>query len=202
MKKILILAASFAICFSLSAQGKSGEKGKDKQKNKDNAAQVDDKGKNKDKEKANDDKAKNDEHDRKIWDGVAGTSDCGKPSKNQPAKVRSNFKRDYPNAINVRWTKCRGDWTATFGNGIFLSTAVYHANGDRRDTRTPVTRNEMPRIILDSVFKKRPGINIGDIIRIELPGKLNEIFRIKTGADAGAEFLFFNKLGEMVRYDY
>ena len=202
MKKILILAASFAICLSLSAQGKSGEKGKDKQKKKDNTTQVDDKGKRENKETPADEKTKNDEHDRKVWDSVSDAGNCGKPSKNQPAKVRSSFQRDYPNAVNVRWTKCRGDWTATFSGGLFRSTAVYHANGDRRDTRTPVTRNEMPRITLDSVFKKRPGINIGDVIKIELPGKLDEIFRIKAGTDVGSEFLFFNKLGEMIKYDY
>ncbi|HEX4875819.1 MAG TPA: hypothetical protein VFV31_04055, partial [Chitinophagaceae bacterium] len=151
---------------------------------------------------ASDEKTKNEEHDRKVWDGVSGTGDCGKPSKNQPAKVRSSFQRDYPNAMNVRWTKCRGDWTTTFSGGLFRSTAVYHANGDRRDTRTPITRNEMPRITLDSIFKRRPGINIGDVIKIELPGKLDEIFRIKSGTDAGPEFMFFNKLGELVKYDY
>jgi hypothetical protein len=38
-----------------------------------------------------------------------------------------------------------------------MSTALYHANGERRDTRTPITRNEMPRNVLDAIFKRSPG---------------------------------------------
>lgn len=222
MKKLFLFIAAVFLSFSLLGQGNSGGKGK----SKDNSAtsqtnnpadmqehgngknKVKDKNKGKEEddkdngEKYKQEKAKNDEHDRKVWDGVEGTDGCGKLSKKQPAKVRSSFKQDYPNAMNVRWSKCRGDWTASFGNGVFQSTAIYHANGERRDTRTPVTQKEMPKIILDSIFKKRPKFNLGDIIKIEKPGSLEEIFRLKDTNESGVEFLFFNKLGEAIKYDY
>src|SRR4030095_608387 len=96
-----------------------------------------------------------DEHSKKVWEGTSGNSGNGpKASKNQPAKVRAAFQRDYPNAANISWNKYRSDWTASFGNGLYRSTAVYHANGERRDTRTPVTTKEMPRNVWDSIFKR------------------------------------------------
>jgi hypothetical protein len=202
----------FAAVFSLTAtaQGNSGNKGKSKNNpsaQTDNPANsggqgntgTKDKGKNKEKE----DKIKNEEHDRKVWDGVNGTSGCGKVSKNQPAKVRQNFQRDYPNAGNVRWTKCRGDWTATFGNGVFLSTAIYHANGDRRDTRTPVNQDNIPRRVLDEIFKKRPvDTRIDDAVKIEVPNVVKEIFRIKNVLEGKTQFDYFDADGVKVDYSY
>lgn len=223
MKKLLLLCLFAASGLVLAAQGNSGNKGNQGQSGRDNSGPAisadttplnvpkskskitkakGNKGQNNQAGDANQrEKQQREAHDKKVWDGVNGAEGCGLPSKNQPAKVRASFSRDYPSVVNVRWTKCRGDWTATFANGPFMSTAVYHANGDRRDTRTPVVREQLPRVVLDSVFKRRPGINIGDVIRIELPGGLQDLFRIRT-EEATPQFMFFNKLGEMVRYDY
>ena len=70
-------------------------------------------------------------HDKAVLDGTKGGG--SKPSKNQPAKVRQAFASDYPGATNVGWSKYRGDWIATFSNNGITSTAVYHANGQRKD---------------------------------------------------------------------
>ncbi len=209
MKKLFLILAAGILTLSASAQGNSGNKGKSKNSpstsNSDapgNKADKDKTDKSKVKEKEKADKAKNDDHDRKVWDGVEGGSDCGKTSKNQPAKVRSSFQRDYPNAINVRWTKCRGDWTARFGNGIFLSTAVYHANGDRRDTRTPVTRDNIPRRILDEILKKRPGTQLEDAIKIQVPNAVKDIFRIKDILEGKVTYQYLDSDGNTVSYNY
>src|SRR5688572_11357582 len=125
MKQIILFLIVNVLSFSIMAQGNSQGKGKSKDKDKSKSGTVIDK----------DDKEKQ-KHEDVIWDGTSDKDGGGpKPSKNQPAKVRASFSRDYPNAVNVRWSKYRGDWTATFGNGLFTSTAVYHANGQRRDTR-------------------------------------------------------------------
>jgi len=224
MKKHFFFFIAVIFSLSLMAQGKSGEKGKNKQnpsvnqsENKDKSHgqesaddQNDDKtgkGKSKDKfkdkSKSKEDNEKINEHDKKVWDGIGDNKgSCSKLSKNQPAKVRGSFQRDYPGAINVRWTKCRGDWTATFGNGLFMSTAVYHANGDRRDTRTPVTRNELPRSVFDSVFKRRPENRLDDVIKIEVPNKIKEIFRVKNIVEGKPEYLYFDSEGLPVKYEY
>src|SRR4051812_47470728 len=65
-------------------------------------------------------------------------------SKNQPAKVTKAFERDYPDARNVTWSKYDGNWTASFSSGIVRTTAVYHANGIRKDTRTTISRKKLP----------------------------------------------------------
>ena len=80
-------------------------------------------------------------------------------NNNVPRNVRDAFYRDYPNAKDVRWTKSRGVWTATFRNGIFNSSrsVSYAANGSRvsgnndvyvrkddRNKRNSNTRNTLP----------------------------------------------------------
>lgn len=139
-----------------------------------------------------------------IWEGTSGPEGGGqgKPSKNQPAKVRAAFARDYPNATGVSWSKYRGDWTATFNNGATRSTAIYHANGERRDTRTVVTQSQTPRSILEGIIKKAPGTRIGDIVKVEAPKSVSDIFRIKTTLGGTTRYLFYNTQGLQVSYDY
>jgi hypothetical protein len=184
-----------AFSSSIFSQGKRSEKSK--QKNKKEVIE------NTKAKKDNIDKKERDIYSGKVWEGT-NDKDGGGPkySKNQPAKVRQSFQRDYPNAINVYWTKYRGDWTATFGNGLFRSTAVYHANGDRRDTRTLVLRDKIPRSIIDIILKRRPEAKVDDAIRIEIPKTIKEIFRIKNIIDGKPAFEYYNTDGLQVQYDY
>lgn len=211
MKKLFLVVAAAIISFTLSAQGNSGKKEKSKENS--SSGNTENHGNNgshgnpndntgKDKSKEKEYKIKNDDHDRKVWDGIDGGKDCGKSSKNQPAKVRSSFQRDYPYAVNVRWTKCRGNWTARFGNGLFLSTAVYHANGQRRDTRTLVGRENIPRPILDEILRKKPGTRLDDAIKIEVPNTVKEIFRIKDILNGKPNYQYYNSDGMQVNYSY
>ena len=201
MKKFFLLITGFIFSLTIIAQGNKGENGQVKNQSK-NEKSV--KKKNyEQKEKEAKEKKVKDEHSKKVWDGTSDQKGKGpKFSKNQPAKVRAAFQRDYPNASNVSWTKYRGDWTATFRNGLFMSTAVYHANGERRDTRTPVTQKEMPRNVLDSIFKRRPGTRLEDIIKIDLPNGLNNIFRIKDNLQGSPVYFYYNSDGQLVKYNY
>jgi hypothetical protein len=209
MKKIFLLLSAVTLSLAILAQGNSGSKSKGKT---DNATVAKDKGKA-DKEKADKvkaDKAKADkekkergDHDTRVWEGTTDKGGAGpKFSKNQPAKVRQAFQRDYPNAMNVYWTKYRGDWTATFGNGPWRSTAVYHANGQRKDTRTPVLAERVPRRILDEILKKRPETKLEEAIKIEVPNAVKDIFRIKDIINGKAEFNYYDADGNKVQYDY
>lgn len=197
MKKILMILLATSIQLFILAQANNEEKKKDKQKGK---TKTEKSVKNNKDDNGNKDRF---EHEKKIWEGTYSKEGDGpKPSKNQPAKVRASFQRDYPNAANVSWSKYRGDWTATFRNGIRMSTAVYHANGDRRDTRTPLTRKELPKIVLDSIFKKRPDTRLEDVIKIEVPNQVKDIFRIKDIILGKPEYLYVNSDGLTVKYEY
>lgn len=197
MKKILLFLSATIISVSILAQGNSQGKGKTKEKDKGKSEQA---GNN---AKDNKDKADKDDHDKKVWEGTyTKEGDGPKPSKNQPAKVRSSFQRDYPNATNVSWSKYRGDWTATFRNGVWISTAVYHANGERRDTRTPITRKELPRTVFDSIFKRRPNIELNDVIKVEVPNVIKDIFRIKDIIQGKPQYYYYNSDGLQVKYNY
>jgi hypothetical protein len=206
MKKIVLLLTAFTISLSILAQGNSDNKGKGKDKSATEKSKGNDKAKGKDKadkDKADKEKKEKADHDSKIWEGTSDKGGGGpKASKNQPAKVRQAFQRDYPNATNVYWTKYRGDWTATFGNGVFRSTAVYHANGERKDTRTLVGRESLPKRVLDGIFKRRPETKVEEAVKIEQPKGIKGIFRIKDIINGQPQFTFYDEDGLVVKYDY
>lgn len=192
MKKLFSFSIAFIISASLLAQ---------KQKEKNNKAE-------KPKQEARNvvlgepkNNSKKEKNVDVIWDGTKD-HDGGSPkaSKNQPAKVRSAFAKDYPNATNVSWSKYRGDWTASFNNGLVRSVAVYHANGQRKDTRTVVQKNQVPKTILDGIFKKRPNAQLTDAVKIEAPK--TDLYRIKIFDTNGPSFTYFDANGKEVKYDY
>jgi len=200
MKKFFLLGTGFIFSFTMFAQGNSDNaKGNNKSKNEKTAKQ----GSNEQREKEANEKKQQDEHNKKIWDGTSDKSGKGPmPSKNQPAKVRAAFQRDYPNAGNVSWSKYRGDWIASFGNGFYRSTAVYHANGERRDTRTLITKNEVPQNVVDAIFKRSPGTRLDDIIKIEVPNVTKNIFRVKDILGGQPLYFYYNSDGQLVKYNY
>ena len=201
MKKFFLISIGFIFSLTMISQGNSSDNGKGKNKSKNEKSANPENSEQKD--KAANEKKQQEQHNKKVWDGTSDKN--GKapmPSKNQPAKVRTAFQRDYPNAGNVSWSKYRGDWTASFGNGLYRSTAVYHANGERRDTRTPVTRNEMPRNIFESIYKSHPGISLEDIIKIEVPNAAKDIFRIKDILGGKPAYFYYNSDGQLVKYNY
>ena len=142
-------------------------------------------------------------HDRIVWEGTSDV-DGGKPqpTTSQPAPVKAAFEKDFPLVESARWSKYRGDWTATFINGAFTSTAVYHANGSRRDTRTSLQPSQLPTIVFTNIKERSSDINIVVAVKIEVPGLLNYVFRVKTVTDGVARFLFYNSEGKEVPYNY
>ena len=200
MKKFLLVFTGFIFSLTVIAQADKSDNAKGKSKSKETKTA---KQETEQKQKEAKDKKQRDEHNKKIWDGTSDKGGKGPIlSKNQPAKVRAAFQRDYPNAGNVTWYKYRGDWTASFGNGLFMSTAVYHANGERRDTRTPITRNEMPRNVLDEIFKTRPEARLDDVIKIEVPKAASDIFRVKDIIGGKPNYFYYNSDGQLVKYNY
>jgi hypothetical protein len=190
MKKYITFFAALTLALAVMAQGNSDNKSQGKDKSKDKSQNE---GKNKAK--------KDNDAGAAVW---AGTKHSGKPSKNQPAKVREAFNRDFPNATNVVWTKYQGDWTATFNNSWGRPTAVYHANGARRDTRIPVTLDQLPnRSKWDMIFK-RDGVNpVGQVIKVEAPSLSSEIYRIASLIEGSkTQYLFYDKNGLKVEYKY
>lgn len=199
MKQLLIFLFVSVLGLAAFAQGK----GQGKVKGNDKATTTSSNNKNKGNDKSSKEIKERSDHENKIWEGTyKSAADGPKASKNQPAKVRESFMRDYPNASNVYWSKYRGDWTATFRNGPWMSTAVYHANGDRRDTRTIITREQTPKVILDDIFKKQPESKVEDVVEVEFPKSLQKIFRIKKIVNGQPQYLYYNSDGTTTTYNY
>ncbi len=197
MKKIILLLFAFSLVNYGMAQnkGKNAKTELHKELTQEDIAKVRQKKENKELKKDR-------KHEDIIWEGTEGRNGKGPKATNRtPNKVGISFNRDYPNATNVTWTKYRGDWTATFGNGIYRSTAVYHANGERRDTRTIVSRDKIPFPVIQKVEEKDKKFSLGDIIKINLPNG-DEFYRVKEKTSDKPMFRFFNKDGKEVTYDY
>lgn len=139
MKKIIFTSLIAIISLTTFAQGKSGknknhnsnnEYKKDKDRDDDRYEDRDKKDKNKNNDDRYDDQ---DQRDRR--EGSSGNNNNrNKYSKNTPRKVADSFRRDFPNASNVTWTKNTGTWTANFTNGGLIPTTravTYRANGQR-----------------------------------------------------------------------
>lgn len=194
MKKLLFLSTAVLISIAGLAQGKGKGQAKGKAKNSNAAVQ----------QSAAKAKGGNKGYNQTIWEGTSGV---GKASKNQPAKVREAFMRDYPNATNVVWSKYRGDWTATFGTGVFgTRTAVYHANGQRRDTRSVINRDQLPggTTVWDRIFGRDRITPQTQVVQVERPGILDKIFRVAASpiGSAAIQYLLYNANGDRVNYDY
>ncbi len=183
MKQVFLFATLIAISFTTLAQGKSSRaKGKFKAANA----------------------AVNGNRSAKVKQQANGSAQ-GQPAvqgqgsaKNQPKKVQAALLRDYPGASNVVWSKYKGDYTATFNNGAWRSTAVYHANGERRDTRTPLTRDQLPGSIWDKIFR-RDNVTPTEYVQIERPSTLQKIYRIVSGNNAT---YYYDQNGNRVSYNY
>ena len=130
MKKILFISAITLISAGTFAQGNSGKN--KKEKNTESRTENEDREDYK-KDKKDREDGRNDERDDRQEDRSYGKH-SGKYSKNTPHKVGEAFRRDFPNATNVSWTKDQGIWTASFGGGGLFNgtkTVSYRANGER-----------------------------------------------------------------------
>lgn len=141
MKKIIFTSIIAIISFTTFAQGNSG---KNKSQNG-NSSYKKDKDREDDRyEDRNDDRNKKAKKNKKYdrYDDQDGrdrrddrdNNNDNKYSKNTPRKVGDAFRRDFPNANNVSWTKNSGSWTATFNNGGLIPvnrSVTYRANGER-----------------------------------------------------------------------
>ena len=188
MKQLFFLGAILMIYTATMAQGNSKGKGKGKDKDK-YKTEI---GNSKDQREENEVNEKNE----KNWN--KGNSSQSGNAKHQPKKVMAALLRDYPMATNISWSKYKGDYTATFNSGIWRSTAVYHANGERRDTRTVLTRAQLPGTIWDRIFR-RDHVAPTQYIQIERPSTIDKIFRILS---ANNTVYYYDQNGNRVTYSY
>ena len=56
------------------------------------------------------------------------------------AAVKAAFDKEYPSAVDVKWTKTKDLYTAQFGSGIFRATVHYNASGERVDNTGTVIK--------------------------------------------------------------
>ena len=213
MKQLFFLLTIVTMSMVVVAQGNGKGHGHNKNKGKSHGKEKDkeykdekEKHKEYNNEKEDDKEFRNEkEKDKKDKDGdeseIAFPNQHvhhGNNARHRPKKVTAALLRDYPAANNVSWSKYRGDYKATFNNGVLRSTAVYHANGERRDTRTTLTRAQLPGTIWEKIFK-RDRITPTRYIQIERPTFAEKIFKVFSANNTAH---FYDQNGNIISYSY
>lgn len=171
MKKFFLFTIAAAVSLGAVAQSKKSKNHKDKDNKhsskKDKDYDDDDRNARWEKNDRNDDVYGNDDdrRDRRNDDDDYSHNS----GNNLPRKVRDAFRRDYPNASNVNWSKDRGIWSATFRRRGLIggnNTVSYRANGqrvnDNNQRNNPVSRRNNPpqqdragNPVYDKIFGKK-----------------------------------------------
>jgi hypothetical protein len=181
MKRLFIAMISFSLVSGAIAQGKG--KGQNKGNGNGNGN-----GNTKVKIKHDDD------HDNKTVKVKTNTNNNVNVS-GVPSKVQAAFASEYGNLGNVRWTKSRGNWTAT-GGAFGSSIATYHANGQRIDTRTYIPVAQAPQPVV--IYRQRvgPSVTIGKILKIDLPGS-QDVYQVTR---SNGQVVYLNNSGTVISY--
>jgi hypothetical protein len=167
--------------------GDDNNNGKKKVKNKNNKE-------NKEEDDDHDSDQYQNKENKKNKDKGNGNS---KVRTNIPTQVRNSFNADYPNASDAVWTKQQGDWTVNFRNYAYRSTATYHSNGERVDTRTSMPSQQAPAPVLGEIQKRFPQANPKDIIKIEKPKNPN-LFQVMINEGGKLKTILFDEKGKLV----
>jgi hypothetical protein len=91
-----------------------------------------------------------------------------------PNTVQHNFKRDYPDAKDTRWSSAGGEWHADFTDHSPQDrgemVAHYDRTGHHIDSHIPYDRNDVPSPVIHNIEKRYPGASDHSFTRIEKPG--------------------------------
>ena len=107
---------------------------------------------------------------------------------NQPVKVWASFQRDYPYATYNSWSEYPGNRTATFGNMLFMSTALYHANGAAK--------------CFGFHIQTQKRYMAGRHYNIETPNTINDIFRIKDIIQGKSQYFYYDIDSRLAKNNY
>ena len=60
----------------------------------------------------------------------------------------------------------------------------------------------MPQNVIDAIFKSNPNTRLDDVIKIEVPNVVKDIFRVKDILGGKAAYFYYNSDGQLVKYNY
>jgi len=60
----------------------------------------------------------------------------------------------------------------------------------------------VPRNVIDAIFKRNPETRLDDVIKIEVPNVIKDIFRVKDILGGKPTYFYYNSDGQLVKYNY
>lgn len=86
--------------------------------------------------------------------------------KELPSAVKESFKKNYPNAKEVKWEKEGSNFEAEFEIGETESSVVYDANGILVESEVEIKIEELPAAVKDYVSKNYKAMKIKEAAKI------------------------------------
>jgi len=177
MKKFFLPITVFVLSLTtMIAQGSSSDKGKVKDKSK-NEKSVN----SQEQRTIAKEKKVTAQQSKKIWEGALNNGNAPKPSINQPVKV-------WTASTNDNWSQYCGNWTVIFGNLLFRPAALYYANGSAK--------------CFGFHIQTQKRYMAGRHYKIETRNSIDDIFGIRDIVLGKSRYFYFGIDSKLVQYNY
>jgi hypothetical protein len=90
--------------------------------------------------------------------------------KDVPGMVKDNFKTNYSKAKNVKWTKEKTNFEASFRSGEKQLSVNFDDKGNIIETETAIKVSELPIAVRNSISKNYSNYKITEAAKIDSKG--------------------------------
>ncbi len=116
-----------------------------------------------------------------------------------PAPVQAAFKKNFPTAKGVEWSKeNESEFEAEFKNGSVETAANFDASGKWLITETEIKKSELPAAVQAAVKKDFTGYDIEEVEKAETPDK-EMLYEVKLEKGENTITLQLSKDGKVLK---
>jgi len=98
-----------------------------------------------------------------------------------PEIVVKAFKAKYPTAKEVKWEKEQANYEAEFEMKEVTMSAIFNPSGNLMEVESVMSKNMLPKAILETIAKDYPGYKIEEAAKIETDGKITYEAEVEKG---------------------
>ena len=112
-----------------------------------------------------------------------------------PTAVNDAFAKLFAKGTDVEWSLEKADvYEAEFTLDKTDMSALFDAKGSLLETETPITENDLPKIVKDSLAKSFAGYTLSEIEKVDAKGVVSYEMEVKK-----ASVLSFDTKGKLVK---
>ena len=115
--------------------------------------------------------------------------------KDVPRNVRDKFSSSYSKATDVKWTKEKSGYEASFKNGKIDMSVNFDEKGNVVETETGIKLSELPVEVRESVAKNYSKYKITEAVKIEAKGMIT--YEVEVRRSKGIIDLIYDEHGDL-----